>query len=73
MAQCVENTSTVVWVVAEAQVQSPVQFSGLKDLALQHLQHSSQLWLLVWELPYATSAAIKFKKKTKKQIGDYCF
>ena len=45
MAQWVKNPTAVAQATVEAQVWSPAQCSGLKDLVLSQLQHRSQLWL----------------------------
>ena len=54
-----------------AQVQSPTWCSGLKDLALPHLQHSLQLLAqiqsLAQEFCCVVGANIKKKKKKKKK------
>ena len=64
MAQRVKNSTAVVRVTVEAQVQSLVQHRGLKDLVLPQLQ-LSQIQSLAWELPNAVGMAIKKKKKKK--------
>ena len=65
MGQWIKNLTTVTWITAEMHVQSPVQHSGLNDLALPQLQHKLQLQLgfLARELPYAVGGAIFTKSK----------
>ena len=71
MLQWVKNLIAVTQVTAEVQVQSLAWHSGLKDPALPRQRHRSQsvaeVHPLAWELPYATSAAIKLKKKKKER------
>ena len=71
MLQWVKNLIAVTQVTAEVQVQSLAWHSGLKDPALPRQRHRSQsvaeVHPLAWELPYATSAAVKLKKKRKKE------
>ena len=68
MSQWIKNLTAAAQVIAEVQVRSLVQLSGLKDPELPQLQCESQLqlgfnpWPGNVELPEATGAAIKKKK-----------
>ena len=44
-SNAVKNLTAAAWVAVEAQVRPPAQHSGLKDPALLHLWHRSQMWL----------------------------
>ena len=67
MVPWVKNLSAMSGIVAEGQVQSPAQHSGLRDLVLPHLQCRLKLQLefnpLAQEFPYAAGEAIGEKKK----------
>ena len=65
MVQWVKNPTAAARVAGRAQVQSPAQDSGLKDLVLLQLWLVADVaWIhyLAGELPYAMGAAIKKKK-----------
>ena len=66
VVQWVKNPTAAVQVAAEARVQSPAQHSGLKDLALPHLQRRWKLGLRSHpcpfrERPYVTGMVMKVK------------
>ena len=69
MAQWVKNLTAEAQVTAEVQDSSQPQCSGLKDprvaTAAVQVVAVALIQFLAWELPYATSAAIKKKKKKK--------
>ena len=64
MAQWVKNPTTVAWVTAEVQVQSPA-----RCIAPAAAKVTAVAWnqSLAWEPPYAEGVAIKLKKKKRKK------
>ena len=66
MAQWVKNPTAVAQMTEEAEVQSPSQCSGIKDLlllaAVVYVVGTAWIQSLAQELPHATSTAIKKKK-----------
>ena len=65
VAQWVKNPTAAVQVTVKVRILSPVQHSGLKDPTLLQLWPGFNPWS--GELPYATRAAIKLKKKNLKK------
>ena len=61
MTQCIKNLTAVAGDNADAQVQSPAQWPGLKDLAvvaaMVHVKAAA--WIQSLQVPYATGLAIK--------------
>ena len=77
MAQWVKNQTAAARVTAEAWDQSLAWHSGLKDPALLHLWHRSQLWLRFspWTGNFHMAWVQPLKKKEKekgKKMGVDC-
>ena len=71
MVKWVKNLIVEAWVVAEARVQSPAGYNGLKDLVTPQLQHRSQLGLGFnpWPRNFHTPWTQPLKKKKKRMYG----
>ena len=72
MVQWVKNLTATALVAEEAQLQSLTWRSGLKDPALQHLQHRSQLELRFnpWPRNVHSSWVWPYKETNKSINGD---